>query len=506
MPAKKSARTSVKAKTSVLSSVAVQVALVAGGAAITAAAAAGLSIQLSRTQLSVALVAPTTNPIVAMAGDKDVQAFGLRFQAVKEDLYVSKVTLGVIADDDADFVKKISNDLDPAKLFAGCWLQEGTRVASDVVAGAPSMGFTLINGFSVAARQSGTLKVVCDLAKQQVAGNTPDRFAFKLAKPADIVAGVNVKGGAAVPPGNISFGSTLGGLNTKGSTASVLVKAVPGSVVTPPPTALATYCPDADADGYPLGGSGCVQAASAGAGQIAPRADGKLDCDDTNADVSPAKTEVVGNGKDDDCDANTSDQARVAATPIVTASLASGSPSGAGVPGLAELVRFNVTVDQAADVNLHGFTFRLLSTDTAGSGWNSCDQLGSTSKWGLRASSDMGTRVEDAADWSFYQADGTPCAAGKELAYASVDFTAAGDRDPKFVGAGNTNTYLLRVDTSGASAANDDIVRVDMPAVSTFQSLSSVLRSVRWSPTFPPTAAVSDVVRNLPVMGGTVVY
>lgn len=506
MPPKKSARTSVKAKVSILSSVAVQVALVAGGAAILAAAAAGISIQLSRTQLAISLITPTKNPIVATVGDKDVQAFGLKFQAIKEDLYVSKVTLGVIADDDADFVKKISNDLDPAKLFAGCWLQEGNRVASDVVLGAPSMGFTLINGFSVVARQSGTLKVVCNLAKQQVAGNTSDRFAFTLAKPADIVAGVNVKGGAIVPPANISFGS-LGGLNTKGSTASVLVKAVPGSIVTPPPVALTTYCPDTDSDGYPLGGTSCAPAAPVATGQMAPRADGQLDCDDTNANVNPSRIEIVGNGKDDDCNANTLDQGPVAAvTPIVTASLASGSPSGAGIPGLGELVRFNITVDQAADVNLHGFTFRLLSTDTAGSGWNSCDKLGSTSKWGLRASSDMGTRVEDAADWTFYQADGAPCAAGKELAYASVDFTAAGDRDPKFMSAGNTNTYLLRVDTSGASAANDDIVRVDMPAVSTFQSLGSALRSVRWSPAFPPTVSVSDMVRNLPVLGGTVVY
>ncbi len=44
MPAKKSARTSAKAKTSVLSSVAVQVALVTGGAAIMSAAAAFISV------------------------------------------------------------------------------------------------------------------------------------------------------------------------------------------------------------------------------------------------------------------------------------------------------------------------------------------------------------------------------------------------------------------------------------------------------------------------------
>jgi hypothetical protein len=50
MPPKKSTRASVKAKTSILSSVAVQVALITGGAAIMAAAAAFVSATSKMTR------------------------------------------------------------------------------------------------------------------------------------------------------------------------------------------------------------------------------------------------------------------------------------------------------------------------------------------------------------------------------------------------------------------------------------------------------------------------
>ncbi len=50
-------------------------------------------------------------------------------------------------------------------------------------------------------------------------------------------------------------------------------------------------CVDADSDGYSVSGGAC----------------GAIDCLDTNADVNPGKTEIPGNGVDDDCNAATSD-------------------------------------------------------------------------------------------------------------------------------------------------------------------------------------------------------
>lgn len=503
MPTKKSPRTVVKAKTSILSSTAVQVALITGGAAILAAAAAFVSVGASKTLLTVSHLAPKKNPLVAYARAVDVPAFGLSFKA-STDVELRRLTLGALADDDGSFSPIPSNDLLLEKIVDTCILRDlGTK---SVVSGpvSPTSG-TVVFPLQLAVKKGGKVSVQaeCTVSASAPASGTADLFALTLVKKAQVDAVTST--GTVLSASAISFGLSASGINPRGLHASVLVKPAVVAPTLPAPTQK-TYCPDMDADGYPLDGTSCQQAVSAPNSFIEPRADGKIDCVDTDGNINPGKPEIVGNGKNDDCESATLDQAPPAVTPIVTTTLASGSPTGAGIPGLAELIRFNVIVDQAADVKLHGFTFRLFSTDFAESGWNLCERLGVSSKWGMRDASEMSTRLEDAADWSFYQADGSPCAPGKELVFASVDFTASGDRDPKFVSAGAAVSYILRVDTFGASSVHDDLVRVEMPPVSTFQPLSSALRSIRWSPGFPLSAPVSDVVRNLPVIGGTVVY
>lgn len=72
-------------------------------------------------------------------------------------------------------------------------------------------------------------------------------------------------------------------------------------------TSLTTYCPDQDGDTYPLGGTSCLQVATAPTNYIAPRADGKIDCVDNDAAINPGRTEQSNNGKNDDCNDTTPD-------------------------------------------------------------------------------------------------------------------------------------------------------------------------------------------------------
>ncbi len=107
----------------------------------------------------------------------------------------------------------------------------------------------------------------------------------------------------------VAAGATCPGLYTKARTDGKVdcddTNAAVNTVCTASTTRL--YCPDQDSDGYPLGGTSCLQAATAPVNYIEPRADGKVDCVDNDAAVNPSKTEIVGNGKDDDCSAATPD-------------------------------------------------------------------------------------------------------------------------------------------------------------------------------------------------------
>ncbi len=144
-------------------------------------------------------------------------------------------------------------------------------------------------------------------------------------------------------------------------------------------------------------------------------------------------------------------------------SAAQVTPSQSTVtPSMTEVLRYTLASVGASPVSVRTMTFRLGATDKGNSGWNLCDKLGSTSKWGLRDAADPERRLENAQDWSFYQADGTPCAEGKNLAFAVVDFAQSGDLNPLSVAAGAKRTFILRVDTTLASGALHDTMRIDL--------------------------------------------
>lgn len=97
-----------------------------------------------------------------------------------------------------------------------------------------------------------------------------------------------------------------------------------------------TWYRDSDGDGY-----GNASSTTTSATQPSGYVSNSTDCDDSDANVNPGKTEVTGNGKNDDCESTTSDTAS-SSTCASTDSLVTGSftaPAGATIvtiSGMAE--------------------------------------------------------------------------------------------------------------------------------------------------------------------------
>lgn len=183
-------------------------------------------------------------------------------------------------------------------------------------------------------------------------------------------------------------------------------------------------------------------------------------------------------------------------------SVRSVTPSQSTVtPSMTEVLRYDMAAVGSGPVSVRAMTFRLGATDKGNSGWNLCDKLGQTSKWGLRDAADPDRRLENAMDWSFYQADGTPCAPGKNLAFAVVDFAQSGDLNPLTVAAKETRTILLRADTSLASGALHDVLRIDMTRRPDVRALPGFI----WSDGILPFSD-RDPGIDFPVFGTTITF
>lgn len=170
-------------------------------------------------------------------------------------------------------------------------------------------------------------------------------------------------------------------------------------------------------------------------------------------------------------------------------------------PSMTEVLRYDISAAGSGPVSVRTMTFRLGATDKGNSGWNLCDKLGSTSKWGLRDAADPERRLENALDWSFYQADGTPCAPGRNLAFAVVDFAQSGDLNPLVVAAGKQRTIILRTDTTLASGALHDTLRIDMTRRPDVKALPGFI----WSDGIIPFSD-RDPGIDFPVFGTTITF
>jgi hypothetical protein len=210
-----------------------------------------------------------------------------------------------------------------------------------------------------------------------------------------------------------------------------------------------------------------------------------------------------------------------------TVTLASGSPSGAGVPGLNEVLRFTVSADAGGDIELARLTFRVVSTDNApgGSGWNTPNNGNGlwTNDFKLYDASDLSTPLN--GTWVLFDANGKKLgeASTSVVTFARFDFTTN-----KTIAAGTSKTFVLKVDTSGASSAHDDSVRFDVlgDTTSTLANFdntpdndneigsyfvwgetgSGATTANRGNSSDNSTGITGYLVKNLDVIGGTIVY
>lgn len=257
-----------------------------------------------------------------------------------------------------------------------------------------------------------------------------------------------------------------------------------------------------------------------------------LDDDDQDASVSGAISGMGGGDSTDDNDTdlylNPGTLSEIRKTKP-TFSLASGSPSGAGIPGLAEVFRFNVSADSRGYVTLDKVTFKMTSTDNTGTPtqWNDCD-TDAAAGINLAEATDMEiynaaapniALDEGTTPWTWFKSTGAACnTTAADLTYFVVNFGASGGSiASEEIGAGATKTYVLRLNTTGASAANDDSIRIDIPSQAEINSLSVGSGTdldddavVQWDDANLTNSDALDIdgdfVDNLAITGGTIVY
>ncbi|MFH1712546.1 MAG: hypothetical protein ABH846_04930 [Patescibacteria group bacterium] len=178
-----------------------------------------------------------------------------------------------------------------------------------------------------------------------------------------------------------------------------------------------------------------------------------------------------------------------------TISLAAGSPSGAFIPGVQEVFRFNVSADASRTISFDEILFNLSTSDNARTGWNTCSQLGDAAKFDFYNLTVGGPAdlLDSDADWVMN--DGLmECANGSTmLGNARLNLST-----PENVPAGVTYTYALYMDTTGASSADDDAIRVDIPQLPPFNPFI-------WTDGYMQDIS-AYLLKNLPVSGGTLVF
>ncbi|MBI1907959.1 hypothetical protein HYS28_00895, partial [Candidatus Uhrbacteria bacterium] len=163
-----------------------------------------------------------------------------------------------------------------------------------------------------------------------------------------------------------------------------------------------------------------------------------------------------------------------------TFSLSSSSPSGASVPGLIEVLRFNVAASSNEDVVLERLTFKVTSTDIGASNWNDCDtnaavtaQIDDSELYFYNLTTSASTQLDTAdTQWTKYDGTGDICTAST-AADEPLGFISLWLPTRQVVPAGSTYTYSLKIDTTTASASSDDAIRVDLvtdPVLGSFSS------------------------------------
>lgn len=183
-----------------------------------------------------------------------------------------------------------------------------------------------------------------------------------------------------------------------------------------------------------------------------------------------------------------------------TFSLSSVSPSGFVAASFDEVFRYNIAAHANGDVDVVGTTFKVTTTDNAGTDWNSCANLGDSSKWTL---SDLTTGVSGGT-FQFYDSTGVSCSVStNDLAYVTVRIDPAMDT----ISAGAAATYALSADASLADAALDDSLQITIPEQSSLRGGAvSRLKAIEWTDLFAAGTINGTSVDYLPVTGGVLTF
>lgn len=191
-----------------------------------------------------------------------------------------------------------------------------------------------------------------------------------------------------------------------------------------------------------------------------------------------------------------------------TISLASGSPSGAAVPGLSEIFRFNVAADSRGSVTLSEILFKLTSTDNGATLWNDCGTgtRDAATAWEFYDLDDPSEKLDDATDWTFLDNAGGACAGVDVLTYVELNLETSATHPAEEIGAGETKTYVVRFDSTGASSADDDSIRLDIPDETETSGLGTANDAIEWDDDVEALNIDGTLIKNLPVTGGSLVF
>ena len=169
---------------------------------------------------------------------------------------------------------------------------------------------------------------------------------------------------------------------------------------------------------------------------------------------------------------------------------------------------FDVSADSNEMVMLNEVVFELNTSDDAGSDWNLCDIDGSANglqplHFSLYDVSDFSRPLDVDVDWTMLANDLTVCTEDTDVVqYLVLDLSNELEID-----AGATKSYSLYMDTSGASATQDDSVRVDIPRDDEVQDNGGVDPdgSLLWGDGFA-NEINAWAIEALPITGGTIIY
>lgn len=525
----------------------------------------GNTFTLTDATLTINLAgAPSSATVVT--GSQDVDMVGFTFAAGEaSDIVVSSATFDVTVDSDGDDTfDEATGDLDaftPNNRITSCSIYDGDGVLIDGPEALDSNGDVDFNGFSWTVPAGSTEKLVvnCDFANLSVVA-TPDEYAVEIDAAADITA--EDEDGDQITP-TITDGNTGDTIEIAVVASGTLTQALAGS--SPDATIIIGSSTDVTVgvfrftaatesfivDTIELENGGNDRAASSvsvsyknQAGETKTKksvfAGGEADFEgleiyvpatgtaDLTVTVDTSAVSTSGATSGDtlvitlDAEASqytgvssgstTTDSGTDAAAATFTLrktkptlSKASGSPSGSGIPGLDEVLRFNIAADSHGYVTVDELTFKLTSTDNNGSDWNDCDSGMATTDWTIYNVDDLSDALEAAdTEWVLLDSSLGACSGAETLSYVILDLATSVE-----IAAGSTETFAVYFDTTGASSSQDDTIRLDIPIdseVATIGGGTDPDGSIIWDDDTQGSDIDGTNVKTLPVSGGTIIY